>query len=237
MIALILNSGLGKRMGSYTKEHPKCMTEITDKDTIISRQLRLLAKMGIRGAVITTGPFTDVFEDYVRALDTGLDISFVNNPIYDKTNYIYSIYMARELLDDDILLMHGDLVFDETVLEGIYGFGGSCVAVSSTLALPEKDFKAVIEGGKVTKVGIEFFDNAMACQPLYRLDRKDWKIWLDAIVSFCEAGTTSCYAENALNLVADKTNIIPYDVKDTLCGEIDNEEDLMNIRARLGETL
>ena len=47
MKALILNSGLGTRMGIYTKEHPKCMTEISRKDTILSRQLHLIAEAGI----------------------------------------------------------------------------------------------------------------------------------------------------------------------------------------------
>lgn len=55
MKALILNSGLGSRMGVLTSEHPKCMTEISTKETILSRQLRLLAEAGIEEVVITTG--------------------------------------------------------------------------------------------------------------------------------------------------------------------------------------
>ena len=59
MKALILNSGLGRRMGVLTSEHPKCMTEISGTETILSRQLRLLAAAGIREAVITTGCFAN----------------------------------------------------------------------------------------------------------------------------------------------------------------------------------
>ena len=55
MKALILNSGLGSRMGVLTKEHPKCMTEIAPGETIVSRQLRLLSEAGIREVVMTTG--------------------------------------------------------------------------------------------------------------------------------------------------------------------------------------
>ena len=55
MKALILNSGLGSRMGVLTSEHPKCMTEISPRETIISRQLNQLAEAGIREVVITTG--------------------------------------------------------------------------------------------------------------------------------------------------------------------------------------
>lgn len=56
MKALILNSGVGSRMGAITAAHPKCMTPITETDTILSRQLRLIKQSGIREVVITTGP-------------------------------------------------------------------------------------------------------------------------------------------------------------------------------------
>ena len=111
MKALILNSGLGSRMGALTKDHPKCMTEISATDTILSRQLKLLNKANITDIVITTGYYDQVLIDYCESLNLGLNVTFVNNPVYDKTNYIYSIYCARDLLDDDIILMHGDLVF------------------------------------------------------------------------------------------------------------------------------
>ena len=57
MKALILNSGLGSRMGTLSTEHPKCMTEISSHETILSRQLNLIMKMGIKEVVITTGYF------------------------------------------------------------------------------------------------------------------------------------------------------------------------------------
>lgn len=57
MKALILNSGLGSRMGVLTSEHPKCMTEISATETILSRQLRQIAAAGITEVVMTTGLF------------------------------------------------------------------------------------------------------------------------------------------------------------------------------------
>ena len=143
-------------MGVLTSEHPKCMTEISSRDTILSRQLRIIADSGITEVVITTGYYDTVLVDYCNSLELPLTITFVKNPIYDKTNYIYSIYCAREYLDDDIILMHGDLVFENEVFERIVSSPVSCMTVSSTLPLPEKDFKAVIKKGMVMKVGIEF---------------------------------------------------------------------------------
>lgn len=222
-------------MGLFTSEHPKCMTEISFSDTILSRQLKQIASAGIKEVVMTTGYYDGILEEYCRKLELPLEFTFVKNPVYDKTNYIYSIYCAREYLDDDILLMHGDLVFENSVFDDMMKNEESCVTVSSTLPLPEKDFKAVVKDGKVVKVGVEFFDDAVAAQPLYKLNKEDWKVWLDKIVEFCENDDTGCYAENALNEVSDKCNIVPFDFDDRLCSEIDNPEDLKAVSDRLYE--
>ncbi len=235
MKALILNSGMGSRMGVLTSEHPKCMTEISSKETILSRQLTQLCAAGIEEVVMTTGLFDAVLVNYCQSLDLPIHFTFVKNPKYDSTNYIYSIYCAREHLDDDIILMHGDLVFENEVLDRIIAAKDSSMAVSSTLELPEKDFKAVVRNGKVEKVGIEFFNEAMEAQALYKLKKEDWKIWLDKICEFCESGNTNVYAENALNEVTDKCVIKPADMKNMLCAEIDNPEDLAVVSSKLKE--
>lgn len=233
MKALILNSGLGKRMGSLTDEHPKCMTQISEDETILSRQLRQLIDIGITEVVITTGLFNDVLVDYCNTLNLPINYSFIYNPNYDKTNYIYSIYLAREFLQDDIILLHGDLVFEDIVLEYAKNSEQSCMAVSSHVPLPKDDFKAVIKNNTIQKVGIEFFEDAIAAQPLYYLYKKDWEIWLNNIISYCENGRVSCYAENALNEVTDICTIVPFDVKNLLCNEIDTPFDLEYIKERL----
>lgn len=63
MIALLLNSGLGTRMGDETQEHPKCMTKISDRETIISWQLKCLERIGVTDAVVTTGHLSDLLAD------------------------------------------------------------------------------------------------------------------------------------------------------------------------------
>lgn len=235
MKALILNSGTGSRMGVLTSEHPKCMTEISNGETILSHQLKQLAVVGIEEAVITTGLFDAVLVSYCQSLDLPIHITFVKNPLFRETNYIYSIYCAREYLDDDILLMHGDLVFENAVLDTVLASKTSCMTVSTSLPLPEKDFKAVIQNGYITKVGIEFFNEAVAAQPLYKILKKDWKIWLDSIGSFCEKGNVKCYAEKAFNEVSGKCELLPLDIKNQLCNEIDTPEDLAVVSNRLQE--
>ena len=237
MKALILNSGVGRRMGVLTSEHPKCMTEIAPGETILSRQLRLLARCGIREAVITTGLFDSVLRDYCRSLELPLEISFVFNPDYAETNYIQSIRCAEPLLrGEDIVLMHGDLVFEQGVLGRVLASPVSCMTVSSTLPLPQKDFKAVVQDGRIKKVGIEFFDDALTAQPLYKLLRRDWLMWLDKICEFCDGGQRKCYAENAFNTISDECEVYAMDYKDKLCAEIDTPEDMEAVSRQLAGT-
>lgn len=235
MIALILNSGLGRRMGVLTSEHPKCMTEISSKETILSRQLKQLSDAGITEVVMTTGLFDSILVNYCESLDLPIHFTFIKNPDYSETNYIYSIYCAREYLDDDIILMHGDLVFENTVLDAVLDYDKSCMTVSSSLDIPEKDFKAVIQDGHIVKIGIEFFNDVYAAQPLYKILRNDWKIWLQNIITFCENGNTKCYAENAFNEVSESCMIFPLDIKNQLCSEIDNPEDLAVVSSKVRE--
>ena len=222
-------------MGVLTSEQPKCMTEISARETILSRQLKLISESGIKEVVITTGYYDNVLVKYCEGLDMPLHFTFVKNPLYDKTNYIYSIYCAREYLDDDIILMHGDLVFEPEVLDKVISSSDSCMTVSSTLPLPEKDFKANVVDGKVLKVGIDIFNDAMEAQALYKLNRQDWKVWLNKIAEFCESGNTKVYAENALNELNGAANISALDVEDLLCSEIDNPEDLAVVSSKLKE--
>ena len=227
MKVLILNSGMGSRMGVLTSEHPKCMTEVSIDETILSRQLNMLLDIGIEEVIITTGYFYNVLINYCQYLDLPLKITFVNNPLYETTNYIYSIYCARKYLqDDDIIFMHGDLVFENTVLDRILASKSSSMVVSSTKGLPEKDFKAVVCNNKISKIGIEFFNEAVVAQPLYYLTKGDWSIWLNKIIEYCENGYTNCYAENAFNDIANVCNLLPLDIENHLCMEIDNTQDL-----------
>ena len=119
MRALILNSGRGSRMGPLTSQQPKCLTTLSAQETILSRQLRLLAEAGVQDVVVTTGYLKEQVETGCRASGFPGRITFVHNPDYETTNYIYSICLAKDLLDDDILLLHGDLVFEPQALDSL----------------------------------------------------------------------------------------------------------------------
>ena len=228
-------------MGALTAEQPKCMTELKPGETILSHQLKQLADYGVDEVVMTTGYAESVLMNYCAELDIPIRIKFVSNPDYRITNYIYSIYLAREYLEDDLLLLHGDLVFENEALDRIINSERSVMAVSSTVPLPEKDFKAVVdESGRILKVGVEFFTNALTAQPLYKLHKADWLLWLLKIEEYCAgyvpgSGGLKFYAEKALNDLDGACSIFTCDMRNLLCSEIDTPEDLAVVSSRLNE--
>ena len=232
MKAVIFNSGYGKRMGEFTKTHHKSQAPLKNGETIYQRQLRLLMECGIKDFVITTGPHKEQLMD--AAADERfkeLNFTFVENPIYDKTNYIYSMFLAKEHLDDDILLMHGDLVFDKKLLQDVIASPEKNLGMlNKQKALPEKDFKARVEDGKIVEVSINIFDeNCFAFQPLYKLSKETLGKWLDRVSDFIAAGNDGVYAENALNEIARGLDIKPFGYEDYYVDEVDNLDDLERV--------
>lgn len=233
MKALILNSGIGSRMGEETKSHPKCMTSLYREETILSRQLKQLKKAGISDVIITTGYMEQALIEYCNSLDLKMNISFVYNSRFKTTNYIYSIYLAKEFLLDDIVILHGDLVFSDLLLEEIVNIKGNYMAVDRSAILPEKDFKAVIKEGMIKQIGIMFFENAVAAQPMYKFEKDSWKVWLSEIIRYCENDNVNCYAENAFNEISSKVTLYPYEIGNFVCREIDTVEDWNEVKKQI----
>ena len=114
MQAVILAAGMGRRLGELTKGNTKCMVEVNGV-TLIDRLLGQLTKLDLKKVVIVVGYEGDKLINYIgdRFADK-LNIEFINNPIYDKTNNIYSLALAREcLVEDDTILLESDLIFDD----------------------------------------------------------------------------------------------------------------------------
>lgn len=229
MKALIFNSGIGKRMGELTKNSPKSMVKLLNGETIFERQIRILSECGIKDFVITTGPFEEqLIEVTQKNAYKNLNFTFVHNDLYDKTNYIYSCYLAKDYLNDDLLTLHGDLVFNKNlVIKMLDDKRPSLGLINKKLPKPEKDFKGRVIDGKLREVGINIFDdNCFTFQPLYKLSKKDVKVWLDSIVVFVEnKKITSVYAENAFNEVSINTNIEIMSYDGYYINEIDNVDD------------
>lgn len=233
MKALILDSGRGERLRPLTKYIPKALIRIRDKP-LLGHQIDNLVGCGIRNIIITTGPFENKIKKYVESEYPDLSVVYVKNQRYRTTNYIYSMWLTKKLVDDDIILFHGDLFFEKEILKKLVEKKyANCVLVNRRIKPPKKDFKAVIENDVVIKIGVEFSGkNAFFSAPMYKFSKLEFLHWLNEIGKFIKKrGKLKIYAECILNEISDKIILHPVYFAKEICLEIDTIKDLELVRS------
>ena len=120
MQAIILAAGMGRRLGDLTKDHTKCMVTVNGV-RLIDRLLGQLSGLSLKRVIIVVGYKGQELKDYIgHRYDDQLKIAYAENPIYDKTNNIYSLSLVKQQLqEDDTLLIESDLIFSDSLFQMI----------------------------------------------------------------------------------------------------------------------
>lgn len=158
MQAIILAAGMGKRLKDLTQNNTKCMVKVNGV-TLIDRMLHQIEEQHLSRIVIVVGYEGQKLIDYIATLDIKTPIVYVNNPIYDKTNNIYSLALAKDwLCKEDTLLFESDLIFEDAVIDALVKdpretlalvdkyeswMDGTCVKLSA-----DDDIEAFVPGKK-----------------------------------------------------------------------------------------
>ena len=172
MKAIILASGIGSRLMPETENLPKSLVKIDGK-TILDIEIENLTCCGIKEIIITTGHKQDMHRQYVKSRYPSLDITLVYNHKFDTTNYIYSVWLTRDHIDDDIVIIHGDMVFEGGLLERLLRHPSENAAlINNVIEPPERDFKALVENDVVKKIGVELSGrDTFFCAPIYKFSK------------------------------------------------------------------
>lgn len=117
MQAIILAAGMGKRLKELTQDRTKCMVQVNGV-ALIDRMLHQIESRHLSRIVIVVGYEGEKLMKYIDTLGIRTPIVYVQNPIYDKTNNIYSLALAKDYLcQDDTLLFESDLIFEDAVID------------------------------------------------------------------------------------------------------------------------
>jgi len=122
MQAIILAAGMGRRLGELTKDQTKCMVPVNGV-RLIDRVLGQLTKLPLQRVIIVVGYKGQELREYIttqygQQLTANCQLQFAENPIYDKTNNIYSLSLVKEQLqEDDTLLIESDLILSDRLFE------------------------------------------------------------------------------------------------------------------------
>lgn len=236
MQAIILAAGMGKRLKELTKSNTKCMVKVNGV-TLIERMLRQIDKQHLSRIVIVTGYEGQKLIDYIMTLDIQTPIVYVNNPVYDKTNNIYSLALAKDwLCKEDTLLFESDLIFEDAVIEALVKdprdtlalvdkyeswMDGTCVKVSQN-----DDIESFIPGKKFQYDEIKDYYKTVN---IYKFSRH---FSMTHYVPFLEAYQSALgeneYYEQVLRVITmlDEPGIKAKRLKGELWYEIDDIQDL-----------
>lgn len=210
MQAMILAAGMGRRLKELTHDNTKCMVKVNGV-TLIERLLGQLEKHELSRIVIVVGYEGQKLIDYIGTLGVKTPIEYVNNPIYHKTNNIYSLSLAKDYLcEEDTLLFESDLIFEDAVIDAILEdprpslalvdkyeswMDGTCVTLSEhdeiKLFVPGKHFNFNRIDEYYKTVNIYKFDKEFS--------RTHYVPFLDA---YCAALGNNEYYEQVLRIVA-----------------------------------
>lgn len=227
MKAVILASGIGSRLRPFTNENPKTLVQVRGKE-LLSRIVDTLLKYHITDIVFTTGHLEDRLKEFMAANYSSLAPTYVRNSDYENTNYIYSMWLARDAMaGDDVVLLHSDVLFEPHLLGRLIDQEGSGVLVHKTEA-SAKDFNARIKDGLITEIDVRITgDSLRFLAPVYKLRQEDFAAWMEAVGRFVKEGRTKEYAEHAFNEMSPQFPLHPvYFQDDELCMEIDDFDDL-----------
>lgn len=114
--ALLLAAGIGSRLYPLTRNEPKCLT-IVNAMSILERLISNLNQHGFKHLVVITGHLENHIRDFLGNQAGDIKIDYIFSPLYKTTNNIYSLWMAREIINEPFLLLESDLVFDESLLD------------------------------------------------------------------------------------------------------------------------
>ena len=167
MKAIIMAAGIGSRLKKINGDRPKCLIE-ADGVSLIRRSVNLLISRGITDISVITGYKSELIEQELEGR-----VRFLHNPYFEVTNSIASLWLAKELLHDDVILLNADLYYEISVLETALSLRGNAVMLSDSTRIVDADFRFGVVGDRILKTGNQLSNLETDCEyvGIVRIDK------------------------------------------------------------------
>lgn len=240
MQSIILAAGMGKRLGDLTRNNTKCMIQVNDVpliDRLLGQLQRLVGPYALKRIIIVTGYQGKKLKEHIASLHISVPVKYIDNPIYDTTNNIYSLYLAKDcLLEDDTLLFESDLIFEDAVIDRIVQHPYPSLALVSkfeswmdgtVVTLDEEDnIKRFIPGSKFSYEETEQYYKTVN---VYKFSKEFSRThYVPFLSAYSKALGNNEYYEQVLRVIAllDRPGIKALRLGNELWYEIDDVQDL-----------
>lgn len=236
MQAIVLAAGMGRRLGALTRSNTKCMIPVNGVP-LIKRMLGQLDELRLNRIVLVIGYEGDALKEYIASLDINTPITYVDNPVYYKTNNIYSLALAKkELQEDDTLLLESDLIFESSILTKLLNDPHPDLALISKYAswMDGTMVKIDHQGNILNFVHKNAFDynevdSYYKTVNIYRFSKQfSTSIYVPFLEAYMKALGLNEYYEQVLRVIVslDKSNLKALVLEDEKWYEIDDIQDL-----------
>lgn len=227
--ALLLAAGKGSRLYPLTHDTPKCLTMVHEA-SILERLVINLSKQGFKRLVVVTGYREKSIREFLGTQACGMKIDYIFSPLYETTNNIYSLWMAREIINEPFMLIESDLVFDVSLLDGMRHPGRIAVARmqpwmnGSTVTINPAQYVKKFQNG----IAGTFDEIRYKTVNMYSFSLSSWHSIIERLDQYISAGKVNNYYETVFEeMVAEGSlslKIVSFDDKPWY--EIDTIEDL-----------
>ena len=226
--AVILAAGSGTRMLHLTKNKPKCLLLING-EAILKRMLKQLHKNGINKVILVLGFRGEQIEKKIQEWDLDINFKIIYNQDYEKTNNIYSFWLARkEIYNKKFILLDGDVICEDSIITNFHRCPKKdVIAVDNIKKLGEEEMKVLTEKSKLKKISKKI--NPLEAQGEYlgmaKFSKKGSKMLFKEIKKFIDNGRVNNFCDDAFNFVVKYHDIHIQKIGDKRWIEMDTQED------------
>lgn len=206
--ALLLAAGTGSRLFSLTKNSPKCLTLVNEK-SILERLITNLKKQGFTRLVIVTGHKKECIMDFLGNNSGNLTIEYIYSPLYLTTNNIYSLWMARNIINEPFVLFESDLILNTSLLnEMVYP---DRMAVAKMQPWLDGTTVSVNKLNQVTQFqeGTKeiYTDTRYKTVNIYSFSLLSWQAIVKRLNQYIADGNVNCYYETVFSEMIDDDSL------------------------------
>lgn len=236
MQGLMLAAGMGKRLAEYTNNNTKCMLKIGET-TLLERAINTLKKVGINKLIIVVGYKGENVKKFVKENIKDFEVVFIDNPDYENSNNIYSLYLAKKYLEmDDTILLESDLIYEEKLIQELVNNKNNNVAVvakyedwmDGTVVTIDTE-ERITEFITKKEIKQENTNEYYKTVNIYKMSKEFCiKEYIPFLEAYIKAYGVNEYYELVLKAITyiNKTQIVAMPIKNIKWYEIDNSYDL-----------
>ena len=226
MKAVILAAGMGTRLRPITEKVPKCMVKVNN-ETIISNQTNNLLDNGIKDILVVGGYKYNILKEHIANISKS--IKLLNNEDYDKTNNMYSLYMAKEFINnEDFILLNGDVFFEKEIIKDLISSNYPDLIVCDNDNYIEESMKIIVKDGKIQNISkkISPEESYGTTIDIYKFSSSSAKKLFDIIDNIInKENNLNSWSEVAIDKLFNYVDFKPLDINYKWV-EIDNHDDL-----------